>query len=184
MSVLAQLLGTYEAGHTITQEGRDFTFGRIDQRVKAALGTAYFKRAREGVYILRGEIGDEEFDRQLSHITTAYRRGDYAFPRGETRGYYLGEGLAELTAILTGQPLAECEALVGDRTIEVFHICLCVMCESFPQEKKLMLQVPDTPELLALMGLLRPTLNGSTGSKSTARQPSPRQEFTRPPSPD
>src|SRR5262245_54818847 len=179
MSILATLVGTYSIGHCLSHSGQDFVFARIDQAAKVALDTAYFKRAREAVYLLRGELADGDFDRQLGNVTAAYRRGDFAFPRGETRGYYLGAGLAELTAILTGRPLADCETLINERMIEVFHVCLCVMAESFPQEKKLMLQAPDTPELLVLVQLLGRLPNGKTPLSSIEPPPSPRPELAR-----
>jgi hypothetical protein len=173
MSVLATILGTYAVGHTLTHDGEDYTFGRIDQAAKAALTAAYFKRAREAVYALRDELDDGEFDRALGRVTDAYRRGDFSFPRGETRGYYLGAGLPELVALLTGRPAAEAAALVEARTLEAFHVCLCVFFESFPEDKKKALQTPDSPELAAVVDLLKPAANGRANTKPSPPPPSP-----------
>lgn len=178
MSILAQLLGTYAPGHVLTHEGSDFVFSRIDKAAKAALQIDYFKRAREAVYAIKGEVTAEEFDRQLSHVTDSYRRGLYAFPAGESYGYYLSpEGLPALVARLTGRTLADAEALVEERTVEVMHVCLCVVMESFPDLKKkaLAMAPEDSPHLLALAKLLSPTTssNGSSSPKPTSAPRSP-----------
>lgn len=173
MSTLAELLGTYAAGHTLSHEGTDFTFGRIDQAAKAALTVAYFRRARESVYALKGEVEPDEYDRQLARVTDAYRRGEYAFPQGESFRYYLGDGLAELVAQLTGRDPALCEALAQERSVEVLHVCLCVVMESFPGLKKTALARPESPQTQALRSLLS-TGNASPTPSATRQPGSPR----------
>lgn len=156
MPSLVELLGTYAPGHALEHGGVTFVFGRVDQAAKAALTVAYFRRAREAVYALRDEVTPEEYERQLSRVTDAYRRGEYAFPAGESYRYYLGEGLHELVAQLTGRPPAECGALCQERSVEALHVTLCVVMESFPELKKKALRAADGPQVRAMLELLSP----------------------------
>jgi len=139
MSTLAQLLGAYAPGHSIEHNGKTFTFGRISQKVKAALEMAYFRRARETVYVMREELPEQDYDRQLSRVTDAYNAGRYAYPTGESFAYFINQGLVQFVSILTGQPTEDCEVLVDERMVEVMHIALCITTESFPSLKKTML---------------------------------------------
>ena len=175
MSALVKLLGSYAPGHVLSHGGRDFTFSRIDQATKAALTVAYFRRARETVYLIKGEVEADEYDRQLSHVLDAYRRGRFAFPDGESYAYYFsGEGLPELVRALTGCGPEEAVTLIDERTVEVLHVCLCVAYESMGGESKKKLLTLDDGRTRALADLLStptpatPTSNGSPSGKPTS----------------
>ncbi len=128
----------------------------MSQKTKVALAAAYFARARETVYAEREHVSEEQYERMLSRVTDAWTRGAYAFPMGESFSYYLGEGVARLVGFLTGCTPDEAEALVQERSIDVMHLCLCVVCESFPDLKKKLLALaaagsPQMDELAALL---------------------------------
>lgn len=166
MANLAELLGAYAPGHELEYGGKTYAFGAIDKKTRAALEVAYFKRAREAVYALRGEVPDDEYDRQLSLVTAEYRQGLYGFPGGQAGAYYLGAGLAELVARLAGCAPADAEALCEAMPAEVAHLCLCVVSSSFGEFKKKLLQQERTPKLQALVRELTAGRNGSPGSAS------------------
>lgn len=151
MSVLAELLGTYAPGHALESGGADFVFARIDKATRAALTAKYFERARKAVYSIKAELTPQEFDRQLSHVTDAWRRGVYDFPVGESLAWFLSEdGLPELVAVLTGRPRKECELLCAGRQQEVYHVVWCVIAESSPALKKTLLEREGDPAVLAM----------------------------------
>lgn len=159
MSALASILGTYAVGHTLDHDGKAFTFGRINQGVKGALAIAHYKRAREAVYLTRGEGTQEEYELQLKEATALYRAGKFDFPEKEPMAYYMGPGLAELVAILTRTKIEDAARLVEEREVEVQHILLCIMAESFPNWKARLLQVEGQPgqqgkEIATLVSML------------------------------
>lgn len=165
--MLVDLLGSYAPGHVLSHEGLEYTFRRIDQATKAALTVAYFKRAREAVYAIKGEIEPAEYERQLSRVTDAYRRGEFSFPLGESYRWFLSEeGLPELVAHLTDCSPEQSETLCEERAAEVLHIVLCVVTESSPQLKKTLLAQQDSPAMQALASLL--STNGSPPPSATA----------------
>lgn len=130
MSQLARLLGVFAPGHVLEHEGKGYEFRRVDQATKARLEGLYFKRCREGVYALRDELSEQEFDRQLGRVTDAYNAGEYAFPMGASLGWFAGDGIAELVEVMTGCTRAEALALVDARWQETFHLVWCVLTES------------------------------------------------------
>lgn len=137
MSQLAALLGTYAVGHSLEHGGRTYTFKAIDQATKVALTKAYFKRAREAVYALAGEVPAEVYADQLSRVNDQYTRGDFDFPQGATFNFFLTAGLPQLVELLTGEK--DAADLVQQRQAEVTHLVLCVVLESFPDVKKKLL---------------------------------------------
>lgn len=182
MSVLVELLGSFSPGHVITHEGRDYVFGAIDQRKKAALTVAYFKRAREAVYAIKDEVEADDYDRQLGRVMDAYRRGQYDFPGLEAFGYYVGPGIAEMVACLTGCRPAEAQALLEAMPVEVLHVVLCVVYASLgEQDKKKLASLEDSPAIRPLVELLQsartsspiPSTNGSASSPRTSAPASP-----------
>jgi hypothetical protein len=173
LSALVKILGAYAPGHSIDHKGKTITFGRVEKRTRAALTVAYFKRQREAVYATRGEVSDEEFDRALARVTDAYAQGQYDFPLGASYRYFVTAGMPELVAQLTGCDLADAEALVDERTIEVLHIVTCVLAESNEPLKKTLLSLPDDdPQARTLISLLSSS-NGSPSPKPTTPPRSP-----------
>lgn len=176
MSTLVALLSNYAPGHVISHAGRDFEFRRIDQQAKAALTVAYYRRARETVYQVKDELDANEYDRQLKAVFDDYRRGRYNFPGMEAFAYFIGEGIAELVARLTGCGDAEAESLIDAKTVEVLQVCLCVVYESMrPEDKKKLLAQERTAAGKALLEILSqtPSSNGSNCSKPTTPPASP-----------
>lgn len=171
MSSLVKLLGTFAPGHPLEHGGKTYVFGRIDQAMKAALTVAYFKRARDAVYAIKGEVAPDEYDRQLKAALDSYRRGEYAFaPGGEAFGYFTSTGLDELTATLTGCTPGEAFALVKEKTVEVLHLCLCLVYECLNgEDKKKLLSQEGTPAMRQLVATLSPrtTPDGSPSSTPT-----------------
>lgn len=159
MSQLAKILGAYAPGHPLEHNGKTFTFNRVTQKVKAALELAYFKRKRETVYLIKEELSEQEYDRQLSHVTDAYSSGRYAFPMGESFAYFMGAGVAELVTHLTGCERTDAEQLIADRQLDVMHLCLCVTVESFPDLKKKLMtsKAASKIDLTPLLDLLTPS---------------------------
>ena len=141
MSAMAKILGAFAPGHSIDHGGKTFTFARCDHATIAALESAYFKRARQTVYDMRGELTEEEYERALDRETDKYNQGRFAFPIGESFGYFLSPGgLPRLVEALCGCTPADARGLAQDRTVEVMHVCLCVVAESFPDFKKKILK--------------------------------------------
>lgn len=179
MSALVKLLGSFAPGHGLDHEGKGYVFGRIDQRMKAALSVAYFKRAREAVYAIKGEVPADEYGWQLKAVLDAWRRGEYAFSLGsESFRYFIGEGLAELVTHLTGCTTAEALALVEARGVELLHVCLCLVYESMGEEdKKKLLSQENTRDMQQLVSTLlsrtNSSTNGSPSSKPTSAPTSP-----------
>ena len=169
MSQLARLLGTFAPGHVLEHEGVPFTFGRIDQAMKVALESAYFRRAREAVYALKGELSEPEYLRALEHVTDRYTRGEMGFPLGEALHYYTTAGLAELVGVMTGRPAADCAALVEDRQDDVFSIVWCVLAQSSRALKKRLLAAESAPQTQAAMALLAALLGSTTGNGTRPR---------------
>ena len=172
MSQLARLLGTFAPGHVLEHAGVEFTFARVSQAMKVTLESAYFRRAREAVYALKGELQEAEYVRALEHVTDRYTRGEMGFPLGEALHYYTTAGLPHLVAVMTGRPAAECEDLVEERQEEVFSIVWCVLAESSRALKKRMLAAESAPQTQAAMALLATLLAGPSGN-GTRRPASP-----------
>lgn len=179
MSMLVKLLGAFAPGHSLPHGGRDYVFGRIDQRMKAALTVAYFKRAREAVYLIKGEVEQDDYDRQLGRVMDAYRRGNLNFPGMEAFAYFMGPGLAEMVQHLTGCKEADALTLLEGRPLEVLHLCLCIAYESMGEEdKKKLRSLEGTPAIRGLVALLQPnsptpSANGSTSSPPSTAPASP-----------
>jgi hypothetical protein len=163
MSALAKILGTYAPGHSLSHAGKEYVFSRVSQKTKD----------------LRADLSEEQFDRHLSRVTDAYTRGQYGWPLGESFGYYLQAGLPELARHLTGCTQQEAEALCEERSVEVMHLCLCVIMESQPSLKKTVLSQPDGPQAQALLTLLSATAQSDSPSSAPTRPPpSPNVEST------
>lgn len=169
MSALATLLGTFCVGHALEHGGKEYVFARVDKAKRVALEVAYYRRAREIVYALKDDLTEAQYERKLDRVTDAYMRGEYGFPNGESYRYYLGNGLPELVAQLTGCDVGDADDLCDARSLEVLHVVLCVVMESFPGLKKKALQSADGPEMRALAEMLSagPNSNGSPSSRST-----------------
>lgn len=155
MSQLAKILGTYAPGHGLDHGGKTYVFQRVSQAMKAALAAAYFKRCREAVYAMRGEVPDGEYDRQLTAVATRHSRGEYDFRFGsESFSFFMGGGgFCQLVAAVTGCTPDEAETLTEERDADVQHVVLCVVMESFPDLKKKLL-------LAERKGLLTPEMAG------------------------
>lgn len=178
MSMLVKLLGTFAPGHVLEHGGREFVFKAIDQKGKAALTVAYFKRAREAVYAIKDEVEEEEYDRQLGRVMEAYRRGQLDFPGMEAFAYYMGAGLPEMVAFLTGCTPDEAVTLLKARSAETLHVVLCVMASSMGEvDKKKLASLEGTKGGRQLVELLlssrTPSTNGSPCSKPTGQPASP-----------
>lgn len=156
MSELAKILGTFGPGHELEHAGKVYTFAAIDQRKKATLTAAYYRRARESVYAMREDLGEDldeaEYRGELDRVADKYTAGDYDFPDGDSLKYFLRPtGMPKLIEVLTGCTLAEAELLATQRDTEVSHIAVCIFTSSFPEVKKKLLQAEEMGALAGKM---------------------------------
>lgn len=161
MSQLSKILGAYAPGHKFTSGGKEYTFGPVTQQVKDQLAKLYFKRARESVYAMKGELEADDFRHLLDRVTDNWTKGRYNFPSEDTFNFYLSpEGMPHLLSVLLSVPAEEAAKLLDTQAAELTHMTLCVVLESFPDFRQRLRQLEDAGRLKeaeAMIPLLFPS---------------------------
>lgn len=137
MSELSAALGNAAPPHQILHEGVVYSFYLLDGARKSEFEKRLYQRAREGVYIDRDHMSEDQYLKRLDWVRKRYEDGDYAMTgeRGQEVLQTPSGGIL-LLEIISGETEDSLTPLFLARGPEVQTLLKTVMEESFKKPRK------------------------------------------------